>query len=67
MTLPIKKIGGKMNNYERAVKALNDKKCPVCRGLGKCDDADLGDIYYNEWTCKACAGTGIKKGKQRTK
>ena len=48
-----------MNKYQKAAEALDNKKCPVCDGLGKCNDADLGDIYYNEWTCKSCQGTGV--------
>lgn len=34
------------------------KKCPMCNGIGRCNDADLGDISFNEWVCENCNGTG---------
>jgi hypothetical protein len=27
--------------------------------LGKCNDADPGDIGFKEWTCAHCGGDGI--------
>lgn len=29
-----------------------------CFGFGQCNDADLGDISFNEWKCLVCNGTG---------
>jgi DnaJ-class molecular chaperone len=49
-----------MNQYETLKKELEEKKCSKCGGLGNCDDAALGDIYFNRWTCEACKGTGIE-------
>ena len=48
--------------YQQAVEKLERAKCPHCSGLGKVEDADFGDIYYNEWLCKYCNGTGFKNG-----
>ena len=39
-------------------EALENKKCTDCRGLGYKDDAEPGDISYNEWYCKTCNATG---------
>lgn len=36
-------------------KKLNP--CPTCKGSGKLDDADFGDIAYNEWPCPDCASS----------
>ena len=33
-------------------------KCDKCGGLGKLNDADLGDISFNEWDCANCNGKG---------
>jgi DnaJ-class molecular chaperone len=41
--------------------ALETAKCPDCDGSGECDDADLGDIYFNTWKCPKCNGTGVTK------
>lgn len=54
-----------MNKYEKLEKELEKMKCPTCHGLGKCDDADFGDIFCNTWTCPDCKGTGIKKEKKK--
>ena len=48
-----------MNKYQELEKELERLKCKKCHGLGTCDDADFGDIYFNEWTCPDCNGTGI--------
>lgn len=32
--------------------------CKTCNGYGECDDADLGDMYYNKWECADCDGKG---------
>ena len=33
-------------------------KCKKCGGTGKCDDAEPGDISFNEWDCEKCNGKG---------
>jgi hypothetical protein len=50
-----------MNAYHMLKEELELRKCETCRGLGTCDDADLGDISYNTWQCKSCYGTGLKR------
>jgi hypothetical protein len=40
---------------------LESLKCDACRGQGKCNDADLGDISFKEWTCEKCGGTGCNR------
>ena len=47
-----------MTYYEELVK-LEARKCKTCHGTGKCDDAGLGDIFYNEWECPNCHGAGL--------
>ncbi len=32
--------------------------CGNCAGIGKLDDAEPGDIYFNEFVCPLCNGTG---------
>lgn len=49
-----------MNEYAKLQKELEEKECPKCHGLGECDDADCGDIYFNTWKCPDCNGSGIK-------
>lgn len=48
--------------FETLTEQLEEMACPTCSGGGMCDDAECGDIGYNEWICKTCAGTGFKKG-----
>lgn len=45
------------------LEELQELCCPVCGGDGQCDDAELGDISFRKWKCKACKGTGFKEGK----
>lgn len=49
-----------MSQFQDAVKELTDAMCKTCSGLGECDDADAGDIYYNHWPCLDCDATGFK-------
>lgn len=32
------------------------RDCPTCKGIGKLDDAEPGDISFNSWTCPTCKG-----------
>lgn len=48
------------SEYEKQKAELESRKCDTCKGSGECDDADLGDISYNTWTCEDCKGTGLK-------
>ena len=53
-------ILGDVITFRLMSEALEEQRCPQCHGIGKCDDADFGDIFYNEWVCPACGGTGMK-------
>lgn len=48
-----------MSLFQDMEASLNHAKCKTCGGLGKCDDAGDGDIYFNEWKCTTCRGSGI--------
>lgn len=48
-----------MSEYTQRKRALEQSKCPECRGLGECDDAEPGDISFRTWKCTRCGGTGI--------
>lgn len=52
-----------MMNFNAARDWLKSHACPDCRGLGKQNDLEPGDISYNEWKCPPCKGTGWLKGK----
>ncbi len=41
-------------------ESLESLKCDTCCGIGTVDDADIGDISYNEKICPSCKGTGVK-------
>jgi DnaJ-class molecular chaperone len=47
------------SKYIVLLEALHGLKCPECRGLGECNDAEPGDMYCKEWTCTRCGGDGI--------
>lgn len=49
-----------MSRFEDELAALEATRCPTCRGAGECDDAELGDISFRTWTCRACGGSGKK-------
>lgn len=49
-----------MSEYDKKLKELESRKCQTCHGSGKCDDAGLGDISFNEWVCEDCGGTGLR-------
>ena len=49
------------NDFSTISERLDALKCPVCQGLGECDDADMGDIMFNTWTCRTCHGSGMKQ------
>lgn len=51
-------------DYEKALKELKERKCQECHGSGKQNDADLGDISFNEWICTTCKGTGFNPKKE---
>ena len=48
-----------ISDYFKKLKELEDSKCKTCGGIGRCDDADIGDICCNTWICPICKGTGI--------
>lgn len=45
--------------YQDEKRKLEARKCKTCDGIGKCDDADFGDIWFREWDCADCNGTGL--------
>ncbi len=45
-------------SLEKAVHALEECTCKTCGGLGECNDADDGDMYFKVWPCQNCDGTG---------
>jgi DnaJ-class molecular chaperone len=47
-----------MSEYKDMLESLKAKECSECHGLGMCDDAEPGDIGYNEWVCTFCQGKG---------
>lgn len=51
-----------MLGLKRLSGARPEQKCGKCYGLGKLDDADLGDISYRTWDCDKCHGTGRVDG-----
>jgi len=48
--------------YQQTFGDLSEKACQTCKGLGRCNDADFGDISYSEWQCGGCKGTGFANG-----
>ena len=46
------------SQYYLDLKEIKEKRCPTCYGSGEIDDAEPGDIGYNEWTCTLCDGSG---------
>lgn len=50
------------NAYWDIRNTLTDLVCKTCHGSGKCDDAEPGDIGFNEWQCPDCDGNGFANG-----
>ncbi len=48
------------SSYSKVSEQLLEIKCDTCKGSGKCDDAEPGDIYFSTWVCKSCNGNGFK-------
>ena len=51
-----------MNRFAKLLREVEELRCQICGGLGTINDADLGDIFYNEEKCTHCEGSGIKDG-----
>lgn len=49
-----------MSQYFEIKEMIDGMQCPECHGIGKCDDAELGDISFNQWVCKTCQGSGFQ-------
>jgi len=49
------------SKYEQAVKDLQGRQCPACKGSGMYDDTEPGSISYHEWVRGECKDTDIKK------
>lgn len=47
------------SEYIRKREELKSLRCEMCYGLGKCDDADAGDMSFNSWECPKCSGEGM--------
>lgn len=47
--------------YPEAMVKLQGAMCGKCQGYGVVDDADLGDISYNQYVCPECKGSGFWK------
>lgn len=48
-----------MSRFQELKQELEECACIDCNGSGTHNDADAGDITYNEWTCTTCNGSGI--------
>ena len=48
------------SRYYALKEFLESQKCQTCRGSGKCDDLEPGDIGGNEWVCQTCKGIGLE-------
>jgi DnaJ-class molecular chaperone len=48
------------SDYQILLDNLKEKMCKVCAGRGAVMDADPGDIWFNEYVCMECTGTGLK-------
>lgn len=46
--------------YIRFSSIVKKHKCKTCYGTGQQDDAELGDISFNIWTCTKCGGSGFE-------
>jgi len=55
------------NEYSKLKEELKNKKCKTCGGLGQCDDAEPGDIWFRTWECPVCKGTGINENQTEAK
>lgn len=47
--------------YEEVKSLIEKHKCKCCKGFGKVDDAEPGDIWFNEFVCECCEGSGHDK------
>lgn len=43
---------------------LPPRVCGTCYGVGECNAADMGDLYFSSWECLDCKGTGFANGKK---
>lgn len=50
------------SSYQDLKDQINKLRCSHCHGLGYKDDAEPGDISYNQWCCNSCKGTGFEHG-----
>lgn len=48
-----------MSTYHQILNRIQDCKCKECNGLGICNDSEPGDMFYNQWVCATCKGTGL--------
>lgn len=48
-----------MSKYLDMLDRLKGLCCHECGGLGTINDAEPGDMYFNEYTCSKCMGSGF--------
>lgn len=48
-----------MSRFREIAQELEECMCTECWGSGTQNDAKPGDIFYNEWECPTCKGSGI--------
>lgn len=56
-----------MNEYQRQLKALLARSCPICGGSGECNDAEANSMYFNTWPCVNCKASGMELDKNKVK
>ncbi|AFQ22222.1 anti-termination protein Q-like [Pectobacterium phage My1] len=48
-----------MSYFTELKQELEECACPQCCGKGTLDDAEPGDMYFEEFICGICDGSGI--------
>jgi DnaJ-class molecular chaperone len=49
---------GLKSEFMQDLDNMEDLRCRTCGGMGACNDAEPGDIFYKSWRCETCKGTG---------
>lgn len=48
-----------MSKFQELKQELEECMCTHCYGTGTINDAEPGDMRFEEWECAACNGSGI--------